>query len=60
MIVHLYGTGVIINNFFLDVINDAFLEQLITTPTHQNNILDLVFSTHQRISDLSIVPGTYV
>ena len=42
---------------FFDVINDAFLEQFVTTPTCQNNILDLVFSTHQRISDLSTVPG---
>ena len=44
---HLYGTG----------LNNAFLEQFVTTPTHQNNIPDLVFSTHQRISDLSTVPG---
>ena len=33
------------------------MEQFVTSPTRQNNILDLVFSTHHKISNLSTVPG---
>ena len=42
---------------FIDVINDAGLEQFVQFPTRQNSVLDLVFSSHPRISDLDIVPG---
>ena len=49
---HLYGTSL-----FLDAINDVYLEQFATLPTRQNNILNLVFSTHHKISNLSTVPG---
>ena len=52
---HLYGTS--LNNLFLNAINDAYLEQFVTSPTQQNNILDLVFSTHHKISNLSTVPS---
>ena len=48
---HLYGTEP-----FLDAINDAYLKQFVTTPTRQNNILNLVFS-HNKISNLSTVPS---
>ena len=42
---------------FIDVINDTGLEQFVRFPTRQNSVLDLVFSSHPRISDLDIVPG---
>ena len=36
---------------------DARLEQYVCQPTRQNNMLDLVFSTHPRLSNLEIIPG---
>ena len=33
------------------------MEQFVTLPTRQNNILDLVISTYPKISNLSTVPG---
>ena len=33
-----YGSG--LNNLFIDVINDAGLEQFVQFPTHQNSVLD--------------------
>ena len=50
-----YGTE--LNTLFLDVINDVGFEQLVTSPTRNNHVLDLVFSTHSTIIDLNIVPG---
>jgi len=50
-----YGSS--LNNLFLEAINDAGLEQFVHQPTRQNNILDLVFSTHPKVSNLEIVPG---
>ena len=41
---------------FQNVINDASLEQFIHLPTHQDSILDFVFSSHPKISNLGIVP----
>jgi len=42
---------------FLDIVNDVGLEQFVTSPTRQENILELVFSTCSNISDLQIIPG---
>ena len=50
-----YGTK--LNNLFVDIINDAGLEQFVTFPTRQENVLDLVFSTYSNISDISTIPG---
>ena len=36
-----YGTE--LNTLFLDVINDVGFEQLVTSPTRNNHVLDLVF-----------------
>ena len=36
-----YGSS--LNNLFLDIINNTSLEQFVHLPTHQDNILDLVF-----------------
>jgi len=39
-------------------LNDSALDQLVTTPTRENNILDLVLTTDpDLISELAIVPG---
>ena len=50
----IYGSS--LNNLLLDTMTDAGLEQYVYQPTHQNNILDLVFSTHPRLSSLEIIP----
>jgi len=50
-----YGSS--LNNLFIDTLGDARLEQYVYQPTCQNNILDLVFSTHPRLSNLEILPG---
>ena len=50
-----YGSS--LNNLFLDIINDTSLEQFVHLPTRQDNILDLVFSSRPKISNLYTVPG---
>ena len=50
-----YGSR--LNSLFLEIINDVGLEQFVHQATRQNNILDLVFSTHPNISNLNTVPG---
>jgi len=45
------------SSLFLDTLADAGLEQYVYQPTCQNNIIDLVFSTHPRLSNLEILPG---
>ena len=49
-----YGSS--LNKLFLDIINDASLEQFVYLPTCQDSILDFVFSPHPKISNLGIVP----
>jgi len=39
------------------MVNDIGLEPFVTSPTRQESILDLVFSTYSNISDLQIIPG---
>jgi len=49
--------GLELNSLFL-ILNDSALDQSITTPTHENSILDLVLTTDpDLISELAIVPG---
>ncbi|XP_065903849.1 uncharacterized protein [Dysidea avara] len=50
-----YGSE--LNNVFLETMNDASLEQYVTEPTRQNNILDLVLSNNNNIHNLNVVPG---
>ena len=52
-----YGNS--FNKLFLSIINDTSLELFVHLPTRQNKIilLDLVFSSHPKISHLVIVPG---
>ena len=51
-----YGPEV--NHLFIETINDYGLEQLVTQPTRENHILDLVLSTHPgMLHDLEVVPG---
>ena len=50
-----YGSS--LNKLFLDIINDASLEQFAYLPTCQDSILDLVFSSHPKINNLNMVPG---
>ena len=45
------------SSLFLEIINDVGLEQFVHQATCQNNILDLVFTTHPNISNLNTVPG---
>ena len=47
-----YGSE--LNSVFLETMNDASLEQYVTEPTRQNNILDLVLSNN---NNLNVVPG---
>ena len=49
--------GSVLNASFLDLINDASVEQFVHSPTHLNNLLDLVFCTYPKINNLSTVPG---
>ena len=49
-----YGSE--LNNLFLDILDDVGLEKFVTSPTRQESILDLVFSTYSNISDLQIIP----
>ena len=46
-----------INSLFLDIINDFSLEQFVTFPTRDKNILDLIFSSQPIIPKLSVIPG---
>ena len=48
-----YGSS--LNSLFLDIINDVSLEQYVHLPTRQGSILNLVFSSHPKISNLDIV-----
>jgi len=48
--------GVELNNLFL---NDTGLEQFVTTPTRNDNILDLVLPTSPNVIDLNVTPGMY-
>jgi len=50
-----YGSE--LNNLFLDILDDVGLEKFVTSPTRQESILDLVFSTYSNISGLRIIPG---
>jgi len=50
-----YGSE--LNSLFLDIVDDSSLEQFVIDPTRNENILDLVFTSHQTVSDISIVPG---
>ena len=51
-----YGSDV--NRYFLDIINDHGLEQLVTDPTRNDHILDLVLTTQpEMLKNVSIVPG---
>jgi len=49
--------GCELNNLFLETINDVVVEQYVSEPTRQNNILDLVLSNNNNIHNLNIVPG---
>ena len=46
-----------INSLFLDIINDFSLEQFVTFPTRDKNILNLIFSSQPIIPKLSVIPG---
>ena len=46
-----------LNSLFLDVIDNVGFEQLVTSPTQNDHMLNLVFSTHLNIIDLNVVPG---
>ena len=35
-----------LNTFFIDIIRELALEQVVDFPSHQENILDLVLTTH--------------
>jgi len=50
--------GLELNFLFLDILNDSALNQLVTIPTWENSILDLVLTIDPDvISELMIVPG---
>jgi len=49
--------GFEINSLFLDIIYDSSLEQFVSDPTRNENILDLVFTSLPTVSDISVVPG---
>jgi len=46
-----YGSE--LNSLFLDIVDDSSLEQFVTDPTRNENILDLVFTSFQTVSDIS-------
>ena len=46
------------NHLFIEISEDYGLEQLVTQPTRENHILDLVLFNHpDMVHDLKIVPG---
>ena len=50
--------GVDVNTYFIDIINDHGLQQLVGDPTRNDHILDLVFTTQpEMLKIVSIVPG---
>ena len=50
--------GYEINSFFVEMMNDYGFEQLVTQPTRENNLLDLVLKTDPNIIDnVQVVPG---
>ena len=51
-----YGNGV--NYLFNETVNDSRLKQLITQPTRNNHMLDLVLTSQPiLINDVNVVPG---
>jgi len=50
-------TGSEVNNTFVDLVNDFCFEQLVDSPTRQENMLDLLFSTYKNIPNLNVIPG---
>ena len=46
--------GCELNNVFLETINDGGLEQYVTKPTRQNDILDLVLPNNNNIHNLNV------
>ena len=64
MVQGLYGNivvtptyGSVLNNMFLNLINNTSLEQFVHLPTCLDNTLDLVFCAYPKIANLSTVPG---
>ena len=50
--------GIETNAFYLGMLNDYGLEQLLDEPTRKEHLLDLVLSTHPDIiCDIAVVPG---
>ena len=55
--IHYHATDNIIYNTFLNFVNSYGLTQFVDQPTHNNNILDLVLSSSNKIiSDMYILP----
>ena len=40
-----------VNQHYLDLVSDLDLEQMVSTPTRQNNILDLIFTSHPSFTE---------
>ena len=50
--------GSVLNNTFLNILDDFSLEQLILSPTRGNHILDLILTSQPGLfTDVTIVPG---
>ena len=50
--------GITTTQLFFDSINEHGLEQLVNIPTHNNNILDLLFTPHPYlIANVQTIPG---
>ena len=45
-----------VSNTFVDLVNDFGFEQFVDSPTRQENMLDLLFSTYQNITNLNVIP----
>ena len=55
-ILHMHGS--LLNNTFLNILDDFSLEQLVLSPTHENHILDLVLTSLPGLfTNVTIVPG---
>ena len=50
--------GAVLNNTFLNILDDFSLEQLVLSPTRGNHILDLILTSQPGLfTDVTIVPG---
>ena len=50
--------GSVLNNTFLNILDDFSLEQLVLSPTHGNHILGLILTSQPGLfTDVTIVPG---